>query len=123
MVSYFSLASGFLTMVSMPAYDPNSFSDGIGRTEWKMLSDDPRRPLLNKVLNALYPPGSTFKVVTATAALDSGKFADNIAGFGGDPHNVTIAGESAGSQDVSLMLAAPAARETEAWPRTVAFLR
>ncbi|HEY0164680.1 MAG TPA: penicillin-binding transpeptidase domain-containing protein, partial [Sphingomicrobium sp.] len=53
------LTGDILALVSMPAYDPNSFSDGIGRTEWGMLSEDPRRPLLNKVLNALYPPGST----------------------------------------------------------------
>ena len=61
-----------LTMVSMPAYDPNSFSDGIGRTEWKTLSEDPRKPLLNKVLNALYPPGSTIKPMGALALLQHG---------------------------------------------------
>ena len=61
-----------LSMVSMPAYDPNSFSDGIGRAEWKMLSEDPRRPLLNKVLNALYPPGSTIKPMGALALLEHG---------------------------------------------------
>ncbi len=59
-------------MVSMPAYDPNSFSDGIGRTEWKMLSEDPRQPLLNKVLNALYPPGSTIKPMDALALQAAG---------------------------------------------------
>ncbi|MCY7271368.1 MAG: penicillin-binding protein 2, partial [Sphingomonas bacterium] len=42
------LTGDILCMASMPAYDPNSFSDGIGRTEWKMLSEDQRRPLLNK---------------------------------------------------------------------------
>ena len=61
------LTGDILSMVSMPAYDPNSFSDGIGRTEWKMLSEDPRKPLLNKVLNALYPPGSTIKPMNALA--------------------------------------------------------
>ena len=66
------LTGDVLTMVSMPAYDPNSFSDGIGRTEWKMLSDDPRKPLLNKVLNALYPPGSTIKPMGALALLQNG---------------------------------------------------
>jgi penicillin-binding protein 2 len=66
------LSGDILSMVSMPAYDPNSFSDGIGRTEWKMLSDDPRRPLLNKVLNALYPPGSTIKPMGALALLEHG---------------------------------------------------
>ena len=56
-----------LCMASMPAYDPNSFSDGIGRTEWAMLSEDQRRPLLNKALNALYPPGSTIKPMNSLA--------------------------------------------------------
>ena len=56
-----------LCMASMPAYDPNSFSDGIGRTEWKTLSDDPRKPLLNKTVNALYPPGSTLKPMVSLA--------------------------------------------------------
>ncbi|MEO5972590.1 MAG: penicillin-binding transpeptidase domain-containing protein, partial [Sphingomicrobium sp.] len=66
------LTGDILSLVSMPAYDPNSFSDGIGRTEWAMLSDDPRRPLLNKVLNALYPPGSTIKPMGALALLQHG---------------------------------------------------
>ena len=66
------LTGDILAMVSMPAYDPNSFSDGIGRTEWKMLSEDPRKPLLNKVLNALYPPGSTIKPMGALAILKHG---------------------------------------------------
>jgi penicillin-binding protein 2 len=66
------LTGDVLALVSMPAYDPNSFSDGIGRTEWKMLSEDPRRPLLNKVLNALYPPGSTIKPMGALALLQHG---------------------------------------------------
>ncbi|MBA3512049.1 MAG: penicillin-binding protein 2 [Sphingomonas sp.] len=66
------LTGDVLAFVSMPAYDPNSFSDGIGRTEWKMLSEDPRRPLLNKVLNALYPPGSTIKPMGAVALLKHG---------------------------------------------------
>ncbi len=61
------LTGDILAMVSMPAYDPNSFSDGIGRTEWSSLSEDPRRPLLNKVLNSLYPPGSTIKPMGAMA--------------------------------------------------------
>jgi penicillin-binding protein 2 len=66
------LTGDILTMVSMPAYDPNSFSDGIGRAEWKMLSEDPRQPLRNKVLNSLYPPGSTIKPMGALALLQNG---------------------------------------------------
>ena len=61
------LTGDILAMVSMPAYDPNSFSDGIGRSEWSSLAEDPRKPLLNKVLNSLYPPGSTIKPMGALA--------------------------------------------------------
>jgi penicillin-binding protein 2 len=61
-----------LCMASMPAYDPNSFSDGISRSEWGMLSEDERRPLLNKSLQALYPPGSTLKPMLAMALLEAG---------------------------------------------------
>jgi penicillin-binding protein 2 len=61
-----------LAMVSMPAYDPNSFSDGISNLEWRMLSDDDHIPLMNKALQGLYPPGSTFKPATAMAGLRAG---------------------------------------------------
>ena len=61
-----------LTMASMPAYDPNSFSDGISHNEWQMLSQDERHPLINKALNSLYPPGSTFKPMVAMALLEAG---------------------------------------------------
>lgn len=59
-------------MVSMPAYDPNSFSDGISRSEWSMLSADDHVPLMNKVLQGLYPPGSTVKPMHALALLRMG---------------------------------------------------
>ncbi len=61
-----------LAFVSMPAYDPNSFSQGIGRTEWRMLSDDDHLPLLNKITQGLYPPGSTIKPMNALALLQHG---------------------------------------------------
>ena len=66
------MTGDILCMASMPAYDPNSFSDGIGRTEWAMLSEDQRRPLLNKTLNALYPPGSTIKPMNSIALQAAG---------------------------------------------------
>jgi penicillin-binding protein 2 len=66
------LTGDMLAMASMPAYDPNSFSDGIGRNEWAMLSGDQRRPLNNKVLSALYPPGSTIKPMVAMALQANG---------------------------------------------------
>ncbi len=61
-----------LAFVSMPAFDPNSFSEGIGRTEWKMLSEDDHIPLLNKVSQGLYPSGSTIKPAMALAFLQQG---------------------------------------------------
>jgi penicillin-binding protein 2 len=61
-----------LAFVSMPAFDPNSFSSGIGRTEWRMLSEDDHHPLLNKVTQGLYPSGSTIKPAMALAFLQQG---------------------------------------------------
>lgn len=72
-----------LCMASMPAYDPNSFSDGISHNEWKMLSQDERRPLNNKTLNALYPPGSTLKPMAAMALLGAGVDPEDIVYCGG----------------------------------------
>jgi penicillin-binding protein 2 len=62
------LTGGILACTSMPAFDPNSFVDGIGRIEWKMLNEDDHIPLLNKAFRGLYPPGSTMKPM-ATLAL------------------------------------------------------
>ena len=61
-----------LCAASMPSFDPNSFSDGIGRIEWKMLSDDDHVPLRNKMLRGLYPPGSTVKPAVALSFLEAG---------------------------------------------------
>ena len=61
-----------LAMVSMPAYDPNSFSDGISHLEWQMLSDDDHVPLMNKVTQGLYPPGSTVKPMNGLALMNAG---------------------------------------------------
>ena len=72
-----------LTAASMPSFDPNSFSDGIGRIEWKMLSDDDHVPLRNKVLRGLYPPGSTVKPMVAMAFLEAGLSPDASVGCGG----------------------------------------
>lgn len=66
------LTGGILTMASMPSYDPNSFSDGIGNNEWKMLQADDHIPMLNKSLQGLYPPGSTVKPMAALAVLRAG---------------------------------------------------
>lgn len=61
-----------LAFVSMPSFDPNSFSEGIGSTEWRMLSQDDHIPLLNKVAQGLYPSGSTIKPAMALAFLQQG---------------------------------------------------
>jgi len=54
---------------SQPSYDPNLFVRGMRPDEWRSLRDDPLRPLLDRVHQAAYPPASTFKLVTALAAL------------------------------------------------------
>lgn len=61
-----------LAFASMPSFDPNSFTDGIGRVEWKMLSDDDHVPLRNKIIQGLYPPGSTVKPAVALSFLEAG---------------------------------------------------
>lgn len=63
---------GILAMASMPAYDPNSFQDGISHAEWNLLSNDDHLPLTNKVMQGLYPPGSTVKPMVALALLEAG---------------------------------------------------
>lgn len=61
-----------LALVSRPAFDPNLFAIGIDRDDWRALVEDPLRPLQNRALQGQYPPGSTYKVVTAIAALEDG---------------------------------------------------
>ena len=61
-----------LAMPSMPSFDPNNFSDGISKNEWKMLSDDDHLPLVDKALESLYPSGSTIKPSMAMALLNAG---------------------------------------------------
>lgn len=63
---------GILALASMPSFDPNAFTDGIGRAEWARLSGDERKPLVNKTLQSLYPPGSTLKPAAALALLAAG---------------------------------------------------
>ncbi len=77
------LTGDLLAMVSMPSFDPNSFSDGIGRIEWKMLSEDDHVPLRNKVLRGLYPPGSTVKPMVALSFLEAGLDPAATVGCGG----------------------------------------
>lgn len=60
-----------LAMVSTPGFDPSTFARGITQSEWRELLDNPERPLHNKAIAGVYPPGSTYKMVTALAALES----------------------------------------------------
>ena len=62
-----------LACTSSPSYDPNLFVRGISVTEYKALLDNKYRPLPNKAVQGIYPPGSTFKMVTALAALEDGQ--------------------------------------------------
>ena len=61
-----------LTLSSMPAFDPNSFSKGIASDYWKELNENKKIPLMNKAISGQYPPGSTFKMMVGMAALEQG---------------------------------------------------
>lgn len=61
-----------LAMTSIPAYDPNQFTHGIDASLWRELTSDPETPLMNRVIQGQYAPGSLFKVVMAVAALEEG---------------------------------------------------
>jgi penicillin-binding protein A len=70
-----------LAMVSHPQYDPNSLSshnlDAVQKA-WKQLNADPNQPMVNRTISGnLYPPGSTFKLVTAAAALSTGRYTED----------------------------------------------
>ncbi|WP_271077892.1 penicillin-binding protein 2 [Aurantiacibacter sp. MUD61] len=77
------LTGDLMCMASMPSFDPNSFSDGIGRLEYSMLSENDRVPLRNKVLQGLYPPGSTVKPTVGMALLGEGVDPDETVFCGG----------------------------------------
>jgi penicillin-binding protein 2 len=64
---------GILALVSRPGYDPNIFVDGIDPVSWDALNTSLDRPLNNRALTGVYPPGSTFKPFMALAALETGK--------------------------------------------------
>jgi penicillin-binding protein 2 len=66
-----------LSMISKPSFDPNLFTKGISYNEWMTLTHDRKNPMLNRALQSRYPPGSTFKIVTAIAALEEGIISPN----------------------------------------------
>lgn len=61
-----------LAYSSSPSFDPNQFVEGVSREYWNQLINHPSKPLNNKPITALYPPGSTFKMMVAIAALEEG---------------------------------------------------
>lgn len=63
---------GVLAMCSVPGYEPALFENGISAKNWAGLRDDPLTPLVNKAFAGEYPPGSTFKTITALAGLETG---------------------------------------------------
>jgi penicillin-binding protein 2 len=74
-----------LAFVSMPTFDSNLFVDGIDVENWRLLNDSLDKPLINRPLRGVYPPGSTFKPFSALAGLENGKrkppFSINDAGY------------------------------------------
>jgi penicillin-binding protein 2 len=61
-----------LAMTSVPSFDPNEFATGMEASLWTRLSTDPGTPLMNRVIQGQYAPGSVFKIVLAVAALEEG---------------------------------------------------
>jgi len=81
-----------LAFVSMPTFDPNLFVDGIDVDNWNQLNNSLDKPLINRPLRGIYPPGSTFKPFVALAGLEAGKrlppFSINDPGYFTLPNSV-----------------------------------
>lgn len=73
-----------LSLVSMPSYDNNKFVEGISNEYWNELNNNEAKPLNNKAVSATYPPGSTFKLITAISALENGWAEDKIVDCTGE---------------------------------------
>jgi penicillin-binding protein A len=99
-----------LALVSSPSYDPGVLSGNDARAQraWARLNGDPDRPMLNRAVRQTYPPGSTFKVVTAAAALDAGVIRDlDAATDSPDPYRLpgtttVLTNEGDGCEDAPL---------------------
>lgn len=98
-----------LAMASHPDFDPNDFAGRLDRGKWKALNSDPEKPLMNKAIQAQLAPGSIFKIVTATAALETGTikpdFSINCAGiitFYGHPYHDWVWSKHRGHGHVDL---------------------
>lgn len=85
-------------MVSRPAYDPNWFVHGISSKNWNSINNDPNYPMNNKVISGEYPPGSTFKIVTGSAAFELKKVGLNEPIFDGGFHPMVPTMGNAGGE-------------------------
>ena len=85
-------------MVSRPGYDPNLFVHGISSKDWDRINNDDAYPLNNKVISGEYPPGSTFKIVTGSAAFELNKVGLNEPIFDGGFHPLVPTMGNAGGE-------------------------
>lgn len=85
-------------MVSRPGYDPNWFVHGISSKNWNSINNDPNYPMNNKVITGEYPPGSTFKIVTGSAAFELKKVGLDEPIFDGGFHPMVSTMGNAGGE-------------------------
>ena len=85
-----------LAMVSRPAFDPNLFAHGISTKDWNAINNNPYHPMDNKTITGEYPPGSTFKIVTGTAALAAGVVTPEEQIFDSGTHWLVPKGNASG---------------------------
>ena len=85
-----------LAMVSRPAFDPNLFAHGISTKDWDAINNNPYHPMDNKTITGEYPPGSTFKIVTGTAALAAGVVTPEEQIFDSGTHWLVPKGNASG---------------------------
>lgn len=85
-------------MVSRPGYDPNWFVHGISSKNWNSINNDTNFPMNNKVITGEYPPGSTFKIVTGSAAFELKKVGLNEPIFDGGFHPMVPTMGNAGGE-------------------------
>lgn len=85
-------------MVSRPGYDPNLFVNGISSKDWAVINNDTSYPMNNKVISGEYPPGSTFKIVTGSAAFELKKVGLNEPIYDGGFHPLVPTMSNAGGE-------------------------
>lgn len=83
-----------LALVSRPTFNPNKFNGGISTKDWQEINDNPFNPMQNRTISAEYPPGSSFKMVTGSAALETGKITPEEKIFDSGTHWLVPKGNS-----------------------------